>query len=1418
MKVPSSQSLDQCLSTTIDLIQQLLVAMAEQQVDDQRVSQLALAIKDQITHLDKKFKKNMISQLLVKRLFSFGLYAHQDFNSTIFKFNLKDVQEFVRQCKRKTPLLSLIDEIYYHVPYELKDSLCKVVDTVTTERYTRNYSSNLIYREIEIYDQDEDSDDEGECNNQTIEKVVSRKKLEKKTIIIDEVHQKIYWAKESIEDFVLFFKMKSLVASSENTFQHEQEKETLSEIMALIEHIRKDQVQTIVKANTIDFDILESIEDPRIRQQINAIKKKNTENQKIRELFSKGFNSNQFHFILEFIQNADDSVYPDNSTHGTVDRNKKGHLIFHFDSKSKTLTITSNERGFTYDNLYSLAGIASSDKVSNKLETKSIGEKGIGFKTIFSVCDNVLLQSNGFEVNLTPDSVEPTYSESNFNFNNGTRYELKFPNSIENFDYLSVFDEHILLTLKSLGKISFKIDSSVYEYSCEMCEGQQVLYAFRNGIETSRKQFFCFTEMIDMTQLAKTCQKRANFDSTTLQIFIPTAVRLDQTFKVHAFLPVNADSAALRFLVQSDFLLSQNRETILDNNWNKEIISHIAPLFMKSYVGSLKHDVNWRAGFFTLLTKKPKGLFERFSEDIRKLALTTDCILTYSPNGREERFVKPSQVIRGFTKLPKHPYTMFGEEFCFNVLQKYSINSELDENIYCTQELQISEFTSQDFMKLLKSCSQEQIKANILGIFHLLQHFSVDLSRVGFPIILTDNGTLISGTQYVIIDSKLPKLLIQELEKHNIYFLHYSLAKFKALIPKQLDISSVFNSNFNNSLTFVVQVACDIQYEYGKDFNIKCLTTNGEWKDCRECYEQNLNTSFLGDTVSFCDIQACCNIVSEFDKSLARTLVQLLKRRGLRVVPQLFNSFLAPRNEFTLLKNHHDTYEKLLQYFDRNWHIYEHNQQQYISHYLNTVVIMNDCSISDLYDGSLQHEFGSCLTYFPTLNNSQFASSLNYKKKADSNAYMKLVEKSSELGVDQFTRAILKAIQNNQQYQLIDLLKTKPLLSSSEGTRIKFDTDKIFEHVPGYIKKLHPTIHELDPKVVPYIRALTEKLWSPRLKTLPYDLIITVLETDEKISYDNQIQLLECVICHGDEKEKKSLLSKKIFTVGGCKLSAAELCWKLDPSIKFPPNIETRLLDPLFSKSLHIKQFLAPHTKEQNLKPELQQLLQSLIDKVNEATENGLSENEIKHINYLFSLIETKAISGVMVNPPKWVVWDLPVELSSISFFSQYYFSHKFNKYKQRAHQLLQNVLCKHLDSNIILQYLFSEEVTDKQFTVICHYISKHNITFGNAFTTQALLVCNNQKQKAQNLWLAQSEEISSNFPQLTTRVITKHYSDDIVVQFCKNVGVKERIPFTVIADEIEKLEQSTEPNTIIDQQISVLYGELSIHRTRFSN
>lgn len=184
--------------------------------------------------------------------------------------------------------------------------------------------------------------------------------------------------------------------------------------------------------------------------------------EKLLSVGEDGVYSNRMRFLYELIQNVDDCNYinPDNCK-----------LDILFDTGRDVIILEYNEDGFTPFNVFAITGIAEEAKniSTDKIE---IGEKGIGFKSVFGIAESVLVQSGMFSFELFSDSfIVPKPCYDNFSGQNGTKLTLKLKPMTALGIYREIakqysrsealFTKNPVLFLNKLTDVKFYIDNSV---------------------------------------------------------------------------------------------------------------------------------------------------------------------------------------------------------------------------------------------------------------------------------------------------------------------------------------------------------------------------------------------------------------------------------------------------------------------------------------------------------------------------------------------------------------------------------------------------------------------------------------------------------------------------------------------------------------------------------------------------------------------------------------------------------------------------------------------------------------------------------------------------------------------------------------------------------------------------------------------
>ncbi|CAG8285978.1 unnamed protein product [Penicillium nalgiovense] len=159
--------------------------------------------------------------------------------------------------------------------------------------------------------------------------------------------------------------------------------------------------------------------------------------------------------LFELIQNADDNKYADGIEPSLV-----------LTGGRKGLLLQCNERGFTEENVDAICDAGQSSKLSSTGEREFIGEKGLGFKSVFAIAQIVSILSNGYSFQLGGDRalglITPRWIESfpvSTPHSTGTLMYLHLKSSQifeEIIHELSTSGPLILILLRKLRCIEFR--------------------------------------------------------------------------------------------------------------------------------------------------------------------------------------------------------------------------------------------------------------------------------------------------------------------------------------------------------------------------------------------------------------------------------------------------------------------------------------------------------------------------------------------------------------------------------------------------------------------------------------------------------------------------------------------------------------------------------------------------------------------------------------------------------------------------------------------------------------------------------------------------------------------------------------------------------------------------------------------------
>ncbi|XP_058848447.1 uncharacterized protein LOC117424580 isoform X2 [Acipenser ruthenus] len=411
------------------------------------------------------------------------------------------------------------------------------------------------------------------------------------------------------------------------------------ECRAVIEDIRKSEFGFGVLLNEEGKKLME-VHQNRLGRSLERLST---------ELYSK-----DTHFVLELIQNADDNCYPSD---GSV------HPSLVFVVERDCVTILNNECGFEEKNIRAICDVGRSTK--GKHTYGYIGQKGIGFKSVFKVTDLPEIHSNGFHICFDKNSgpmgyILPHWLENERPLElDGTELQssswttkIILPLRSESHQTRNLFhDVHpsLLLFLHRLRSISIvnQIDNRFLSITRKDLSNNVLEVHHTDGVERwlvvkrslSTKKI---KENVESTELALAF--KMNDGGNTLGLKLQPEKQ-----PVFAFLPLR--SFGFRFIIQGDFDIPSSREDVdRDSPWNQWLRSEIASLFLHAMDTFTEHpDFEGLQGLceFLQFIPLPDEIFDFFKPvagQIIQLLKGKACLPTKEDQDGNIEFKLPSQI------------------------------------------------------------------------------------------------------------------------------------------------------------------------------------------------------------------------------------------------------------------------------------------------------------------------------------------------------------------------------------------------------------------------------------------------------------------------------------------------------------------------------------------------------------------------------------------------------------------------------------------------------------------------------------------------------------------------------------------------------------------------------------------------------
>ena len=297
---------------------------------------------------------------------------------------------------------------------------------------------------------------------------------------------------------------------------------------------------------------------------------------------AEDLNSKESHFILELVQNADDNTYSPG-----VDPSLS------FLAETQRLVVVNNEAGFIAEHV---AALCSAGESSKKNKTGYIGEKGIGFKSVFKVTNAPEIHSNGFHFQFNRSDpknvlgyVVPHWKEPDFPVKDGVttlvlpaRPGKTFPTEL-----LKDLEPSLLLFLGKLRRLEVKTSTEHVQYLREDSGPVTTLKTHRQQSDGTKhraeRSFFRTSATYDMSAIVE--PKREDIDESDVVLAFPLTdegeAAPDSNSPVYAFLPIRDFN--FPFCIQADFVLTSSRESVHEDlEWNITLRDQIALCFIEA--------------------------------------------------------------------------------------------------------------------------------------------------------------------------------------------------------------------------------------------------------------------------------------------------------------------------------------------------------------------------------------------------------------------------------------------------------------------------------------------------------------------------------------------------------------------------------------------------------------------------------------------------------------------------------------------------------------------------------------------------------------------------------------------------------------------------------------------------------------------
>ncbi|KAL4566707.1 hypothetical protein LXL04_030829 [Taraxacum kok-saghyz] len=357
-----------------------------------------------------------------------------------------------------------------------------------------------------------------------------------------------------------------------------------------------------------------------------------------------------------------------------------------------TLLVFNNEKGFSMKNIESICSVGRSTKKGLR-KRGYIGEKGIGFKSVFLITSQPYIFSNGYQIKfnekpcehcnvgyIVPEWVEgdPTLSAIQTVYGSTTPLPtttLVLPLKPEKVkpvkDQLSSVHPEVLLFLAKIRKLSVREENEnpnlntvtaisisseknfLTSKSMDAVSYTVHLTADDTNEEDNECGYYMWKQKFPVKNENKV-EVRNEVEEWVITLAFPIGKRLKRGSNlpgIYSFLPTETVTN-FPFIMQADFLLASSRENILwDSKWNQGILDCVPSAFLNAFISLVKSSetapISSLPNMFRFLpiTESSHSKLNKVRDSIKE-KLMNETIIPCESYTTQKMFRKPNEVGR----------------------------------------------------------------------------------------------------------------------------------------------------------------------------------------------------------------------------------------------------------------------------------------------------------------------------------------------------------------------------------------------------------------------------------------------------------------------------------------------------------------------------------------------------------------------------------------------------------------------------------------------------------------------------------------------------------------------------------------------------------------------------------------------------